>query len=203
LTAVVPAAERAAAHLTLAPTGGDGLPPTSWAPERGRPAGRPDPRQVRAGGRPGRTARRRSGWRATAPSAARPIQVSAEELRALERRSRPTSGSTRATRRRAVLEIGAQAVRHLAVLLHCWQALAGGQGRDKGLGAHAGRDPHPRASGTGARGHLFPAALGGMRGDNAPRRFYRRPVDRGQAKELALVGAARKLLAWAGAVCRR
>ena len=113
--------------------------------------------------------------------------------------------------------LGAKTGLHLVVLLHRWHTLTAGQGRDKGLVAYVGLDPQPHESGTsvhgraaisrqgerGLRRRLFMAALGGTRHDNALRRFYRRLVERGKAKKLALVAAARKLLTWAWAVFRR
>jgi transposase len=43
-------------------------------------------------------------------------------------------------------------------------------------------------------------ALGALRGVNPVRAFYQRLVARGKPKRLALVAAARKVLAWAWAV---
>jgi hypothetical protein len=43
-------------------------------------------------------------------------------------------------------------------------------------------------------------ALGALRGANPLHAFYQRPVDRGKPKKLALLAAARKLLAWTWAV---
>jgi transposase len=152
----------------------------------------------------------------------RVIRLLEEELRALEQtikahRRQHASIRAAAERLRSVPGIGAKTVLHLVVLLHRWQTLTAGQGRDKGLVAYLGLDPQPHESGTSVRGRaaisrlgerglrrrLFMAALGGTRHDNALRRFYRGLVDRGKAKKLALVAAARKLLVWAWAVFRR
>jgi transposase len=152
----------------------------------------------------------------------RVIRALEEELRALDEaikahQRQHASICAAAERLRSVPGIGAKTVLHPVVLLHRWQALTGGQGRDKGLVAYVGLDPRPRESGTSVRGRaaisrlgerglrrrLFMAALGGTRHDNPLRRFYRRLVGRGKAKKLALVAAARKLLTWAWAVFRR
>lgn len=80
--------------------------------------------------------------------------------------------------------------------------------------AYAGLDPQPYESGTSVRGRAsisrmgdrqihhqsFMGALGGVRGNGPLRAFYRRLVARGKPKLLALVAAARKILAWAWAV---
>jgi transposase len=155
-------------------------------------------------------------------SVERVIGLLEEELRAVDEAikahaRRHASIRAVAERLRTVPGIGAKTVLHLVVLLHRWQALTDGQGRDKGLVAYVGLDPQPHESGTsvreraatsrlgerGLRRRLFMAALGGTRGDNALRAFYRRLVGRGKAKKLALVAAARKLLTWAWAVFRR
>jgi transposase len=152
----------------------------------------------------------------------RVIRALEEELRALDEalkahQRRHASIRVAAERLRTVPGIGAKTVLHLVVLLHRWQTLTDGQGRDKGLVAYVGLDPQPHESGTSVRGRaaisrlgerglrrrLFMAALGGTRHDNALRRFYQRLVGRGKAKKLALVAAARKLLTWAWAVFRR
>src|SRR5262249_8615159 len=96
--------------------------------------------------------------------------------------------------------------------------LAGDQGSTKGMVADVGldMDPLPQESGTrvhrcaltcrqgdrvrGAR--LSMGALGALRGATPVRAFYQRLVARGKPKQLALVAAARKLVAWAWAVFR-
>ncbi len=50
---------------------------------------------------------------------------------------------------------------------------------------------------------LYMGALGGGRGDNPLRVFYRRLVERGKAKKLALVAAARKILVWSLLIFRQ
>lgn len=155
-------------------------------------------------------------------SVTRVVQALEEELRAIDEaiaahQRRHVGISMVAAQLRSVPGVGAQTVLHLVVLLHRWHALTAGQGRDKGLVASVGLDPQPHERGTSVRGRpaisrqgaralrrrLFLAALGGTRGDNALRAFYRGLVGRGKAKKLALVAAARKLLTWAWAVFRR
>ncbi len=46
------------------------------------------------------------------------------------------------------------------------------------------------------------SALGGTRGANPLRHFYLRLVERGKAKMVALIAAARKILVWAWAIFR-
>lgn len=159
---------------------------------------------------------------AATASVERVIGLLEEELRALEETSKAhqrqhASRRDVAGRLRSVPGVGPKTALHLVVLLHRWHTLTGGQGRDKGLVAYVGLDPRPHQRGPSVRGRpaisrmgeralrrrLFMAALGGTRGDNALRAFYRRLVARGKAKKLALVAAARKLLTWAWAVFRR
>lgn len=172
-------------------------------------------RQGALAGRPGVAA-------AVPGSVDRVIGLLEEELRALDdtitdHQRRHASIRAAAERLRSVPGVGAKTVLHLVVLLSRWHALTDGQGRDKGLVAYVGLDPRAHESGTSVRGRaaisrqgerglrrrLFMAALGGTRGDNALRAFYRRLVGGGKAKKLALVAAARKLLTWAWAVFRR
>ena len=75
-------------------------------------------------------------------------------------------------------------------------------------------DPQPHESGTSLRSparisrqgdhllraRLYMGALGAVRGDNPLHAFYQRLVDRGKPKKVALLAAARTLLAWAWAV---
>lgn len=110
--------------------------------------------------------------------------------------------------------VGARTVLPLLVTLTRWQTLTGGRGSPKGLVAFVGLDPQPYQSGTSVhrratisrqgnplvRRRLYMGALGGTRGDNAVRAFYRRLVERGKPKKVALVAAARKILLWAWAV---
>lgn len=118
------------------------------------------------------------------------------------------------TRIRQVPGIGPKNGPWVLVVLHRWHALTGGQGDGKGLTAYLGLDPQPHESGTSVRGptpisrmglghlrrQLFLGALGGVRGKNPLRAFYRRLVDRGKPKMVALIAAARKILVWAWAV---
>lgn len=92
--------------------------------------------------------------------------------------------------------------------------VAGAQRTAKGMVAYVGLDPQPHESGTSLRSparisrqgdHLLRArlsmgALGALRGDTPLHAFYQRLVDRGKPKKLALLAAARTLLAWAWAV---
>ncbi len=110
--------------------------------------------------------------------------------------------------------VGRKNVWPLLLLLYRWQARAGQAADKKGLVAFAGLDPEPHQSGTSVyqpplishrgdrrvRALLFMGALGGVRGRNPLRAFYRRLVGRGKAKRLALVAAGRKILIWAWCV---
>jgi transposase len=112
--------------------------------------------------------------------------------------------------------IGQKTVLPILVLMIRWHTWTDGQGAAKGLVAYVGLDPQPYESGTSVRKRatisrmgnrvmrrkLFMAALGGVRGNNALKHFYRRLVGRGKPKMLALVAAARKVLVWAWAVFR-
>jgi transposase len=104
----------------------------------------------------------------------------------------------------------------LPLLVACerYCALAGEQRTAKGMVASAGWDPQPPESGTrrrsrpllsrpgdrDLRARLSMGALGALRGANPVRAFYQRLVDRGKPKQLALIAAARKVLAWAWVV---
>ena len=110
--------------------------------------------------------------------------------------------------------VGSRVVLPLLVACERYHALAGDQGTAKGMVAYVGLDPQPHESGTsvhhralisrqgdrGLRARLYMGALGALRGENPLHAFYQRLVDRGKPKKLALVAAARKLLAWAWAV---
>ncbi len=112
--------------------------------------------------------------------------------------------------------IGNKTVLPILVLMYRWHTLTDGQGLAKALVAYVGLDPQPHDSGTSVhkratisrmgnrtlRRKLFMAALGGVRGKNVLKAFYRRLVGRGKAKMVALVAAARKVLVWAWAVFR-
>lgn len=100
---------------------------------------------------------------------------------------------------------------HLLLLLARWDNLTAGLGSAKQLTAFVGLDPTPFTSGSSVhkpaaiskmgnrhiRSLLYMGALGGIRGHNPLRLFYRALVERGKAKRLALVAAARKILVWA------
>ncbi len=104
----------------------------------------------------------------------------------------------------------------LLVLLHRWRIRTAERGHAKGLVAYVGLDPRPFESGSSVRRRatisrmgaaqlrrrLFLSALGGTRGSNPLRQFYLRLVQRGKAKMVALIAAARKVLIWAWAVFR-
>jgi transposase len=112
--------------------------------------------------------------------------------------------------------IGKKSVLPVLVLMHRWDTRTQGQGRAKGLTAFVGLDPQTHRSGTSVRGRegisrmgdrslrarLYMCALGGVTGKNALRQYYQGMVDRGKAKKVALVAAARKVLIWAWAVFR-
>jgi transposase len=117
-------------------------------------------------------------------------------------------------RLRSVPGVGARVALPLLVACERYQALAGDQGTAKGMVAYVGLDPQLHESGTSIRhralisrqgdrvlrARLYMGALGALRGDNPVRAFYQRLVNRGKPKKLALVAAARKLLAWAWTV---
>jgi transposase len=110
--------------------------------------------------------------------------------------------------------IGPKTVLPLLALLQRWDTITQGQGTGKALTAYVGFDPQTKESGKSIHGStsiskmgnsqvrrmLFMAALGGIRGHNALRGFYLRLVNRGKAKMVALVAAARKILMWAWAI---
>jgi transposase len=114
----------------------------------------------------------------------------------------------------SVSGIGEKTVLPILVLLHRWKVRTSGRGTAKGLTAFAGLDPQRHDSGSSVhkrariskmgdhsiRHYLYMGALGGIRGNNPLRTFYRRLVSRGKAKRLALVAAAHKILTWAWAV---
>jgi transposase len=99
----------------------------------------------------------------------------------------------------------------LLVLLHRWQTLTGGDGSAKALTAFVGLDPQPHESGRSVRRRatiskmgniemrrlLYMGALSAVHGRNPLHHFYERLVNRGKAKKLAVVAAARKILVWA------
>ena len=105
----------------------------------------------------------------------------------------------------------------LLVLLHRWQTLTLGEGTAKGLTAYVGLDPQPHESGRSVRKRatiskmgdtemrrlLYMGALSAVHGRNPLHHFYERLVERGKAKKLAVVAAARKLLVWAWTIFSR
>lgn len=102
---------------------------------------------------------------------------------------------------------------YILLLLARWDCLTDGQGTAKQLTAFVGLDPKPHSSGSSVfkpasiskmgdsylRALLYMGALGGLKGDNPLKAFYKALVQRGKAKRLALVAAARKILVWAWA----
>ena len=140
-------------------------------------------------------------------------RATVEEAIATHVAQHPPLAQTRA-RLLSVPGVGARNVLPMLVTLTRWQTLTGGRGSPKGLVAFVGLDPQPYQSGTSVhrratisrhgnpqlRRRLYMGALGGTRGDNAVRAFYRRLVERGKPKKVALVAAARKILLWAWAV---
>jgi transposase len=121
-----------------------------------------------------------------------------------------------AKRLRTVPGIGPKNVLWVLVLLWRWHSLTDGQGDSRGLVGYCGLDPQPYDSGTSVHKRasisrqgnksmlrrLFLGALGGVRGQNVLRDFYKRLVGRGKAKKVALIAAARKIVVWAWAVFR-
>ena len=113
--------------------------------------------------------------------------------------------------------VGFKVALPLMVKLFQWQNLTSGQGDAKGLTAFVGLDPQPYESGKSVRKRpgiskmgnneirrlLYMGALGGVQGNNALKPFYKRLVGRGKAKKVALVAAARKILAWAWTIFSR
>ncbi len=95
-------------------------------------------------------------------------------------------------------------------------AQSDGEGDSRSLVAYVGLDPQPHESGTSIRrrasisrqgnrefrSRLYMSALGGIKGDNPLRVFYKRLVGRGKPKKVALVASARKVLVWSWAVYR-
>lgn len=113
--------------------------------------------------------------------------------------------------------VGAKNGPYILLLLARWEHMTDGQGESKGLVAYTGLDPQTHESGTSVhknanisrmgqgptRRRLYMGALGGIRGNNPLREFYKRLVDRGKAKKLALTAGARKILVWSWAVYRQ
>lgn len=107
--------------------------------------------------------------------------------------------------------VGPKVLGPLLVKLMQYQNLTAGEGDARGLVAFIGLDPQPYNSGSSVFKHpgiskmgdpelrrlLYMGALGGVQGNNPLRVFYNRLVERGKAKKVALVAAARKILTWA------
>ena len=174
-----------------------------------------------------RRARQRHEQLGGRPAASRTVQASVERLlqtleneladreRAMaEQVQRHATLQAAEQRLRRVPGVGARVALPLLVACERYHALAGGQGTAKGMVADGGLDPQPHASGVSVRhralisrqgdrllrARLYLGALGALRGENPLHAFYQRLVDRGKPKKLALIAAARKLLAWAWAV---
>ncbi len=174
-----------------------------------------------------RRARQRHEQLGGRPAASRTVQASVERLlqtleneladreRAMaEQVQRHATLQAAEQRLRRVPGVGARVALPLLVACERYHALAGGQGTAKGMVADGGLDPQPPASGVSVRhraliarqgdrllrARLYLGALGALRGENPLHAFYQRLVDRGKPKKLALIAAARKLLAWAWAV---
>jgi len=110
--------------------------------------------------------------------------------------------------------IGLKSVLPLLVILYRFDSLSAGEGGKKQLTAFLGLDSQIRQSGTSVSGvpriskrgdkqtraRLYMCALGGIRGHNVLRDFYRLMVARGKAKKVALVACSRKILHWAWAI---
>lgn len=114
-------------------------------------------------------------------------------------------------RLRTIPGVGPKNVVPLMLFLHRHSARTGAAGSRKSVVAYCGLDPQQYSSGRSIRkrstiskmgdsemrAYLFMGALGGVRGKNALRHFYRKMVERGKAKKLSLTAAARKILVWA------
>ena len=112
--------------------------------------------------------------------------------------------------------VGEKNVLYILVIMHRWEALTDGEGDARSLVAYIGLDPQPHESGTSIRrrasisrqgnrkfrSRLYMSALGGIKGNNPLRIFYKRLVGRGKQKKVALVASARKILVWSWAVFR-
>lgn len=110
--------------------------------------------------------------------------------------------------------VGEKNVLYILVMMHRWEVLTDGEGDAKSLVAYVGLDPKPHESGTSIRrrasisrqgnrkfrSRLYMSALGGIKGNNPLRIFYKRLVGRGKPKKVALVASARKILVWSWAV---
>jgi len=112
--------------------------------------------------------------------------------------------------------VGEKNVLYILVVMHRWEVLTDGKGDARSLVAYVGLDPKPYESGTSIRrragisrqgnrkfrSRLYMSALGGIKGNNPLRIFYKRLVGRGKPKKVALVASAHKILVWSWAVFR-
>lgn len=112
--------------------------------------------------------------------------------------------------------VGEKNVLYILVLMCRWWELTNHEGDARGLVAYVGLDPKPHESGTSIRkragisrqgnrrlrSRLYMSALGGIKGNNPLRAFYKRLVGRDKAKKVALVAGARKIVVWSWAVFR-
>lgn len=115
---------------------------------------------------------------------------------------------------RSVPGIGEKNSLPILVLCYRFHALTSGTGTKKQLAAFLGLDSQTFTSGTSIRGttaiskkgskvgrtFLYMGALGGIRGKNVLKVFYKQMLARGKAKKVALVACSRKILTWAWAV---
>jgi transposase len=113
--------------------------------------------------------------------------------------------------------VGQKNAPFLLVLLHRFSINTDAKGTSKEITAYVGLDPLPYQSGTSVyrragisrqgnkrvRHYLFMGALGGVRGNNPLKLFYQRLIDRGKAKMVALIAAARKILVWSWAIFQK
>ena len=113
--------------------------------------------------------------------------------------------------------VGPKIVLPLLVKLHQFQTLTAGAGDAKSFTSFIGLDPQTYQSGSSVRCRLgiskmgdnelrrllYMGALGGVSGRNPLTAFYQRLVQRGKAKKVALVAAARKILVWAWTIFSR
>jgi transposase len=110
--------------------------------------------------------------------------------------------------------VGERNCLYILVMMHRWGSLTEGKGDIKGLVAYVGLDPKPHESGSSVRkrasisrqgngqfrARLYMSALGGVKGNNPLRAFYKRLVGRDKPKKVALTAAARKILIWSWVV---
>lgn len=122
-----------------------------------------------------------------------------------------------AQRRKMLLTVpGIGPKNSLPILVLCYRfhALTSGTGTKKQIAAFLGLDSQTYTSGTSVRGtnaiskqgptsgraFCYMGALGGIRGKNVLRVFYKQMLARGKAKKVALVACSRKILVWAWSI---